>query len=140
VAAAANVSGETLRYYEREGLLAAPLRAPNGYRDYPAETVAVVRFIKRAQELGFSLEDARQLLELRAAPASNRLRARALVQSKLLDIDRKLADLHALRRALDQLVENCCQGSEDRCPILEALDGSAPVRRLTTRELKGSTP
>jgi MerR family mercuric resistance operon transcriptional regulator len=140
VAAAANVNGQTLRYYEREGLLAAPVRAANGYREYTPDTVAVVRFIKRAQELGFSLEDARQLLALRGAPARNRLRARALVQSKLVDIERRLADLNALRGALNQLVANCCQTSNDRCPILEALDGSAPLRRRIPRGSKVTAP
>jgi DNA-binding transcriptional MerR regulator len=126
VAAQANVNGQTLRFYERAGLLKPPSRAANGYRDYPAETVALVRFIKRAQELGFSLEDARALSALRATPASNCTQARALAEAKLEEVDRKIADLSALSRALRDLVTNC-QDNDVRCAVLEALDGSAPL-------------
>jgi DNA-binding transcriptional MerR regulator len=128
VAAAAGVNEQTLRYYERSGLLLAPGRAENGYRDYPADTVALVRFIKRAQELGFSLEDARVLTELRSAPARNRLKVRALAEAKLHDVERKIADLSAILRALQQLVQACSENDAPRCPILEALNGSAPPR------------
>ena len=138
VAAQANVNEQTLRYYERSGLLQPPGRTPNGYRDYPAHTVALVRFIKRAQELGFSLEDARALTELRSAPARNRLMVRAMADTKLHEVERKIADLSALRRALQQLVQSCCENDAPRCPILEALNGSAPQPSRQLRKQKGS--
>jgi MerR family mercuric resistance operon transcriptional regulator len=129
VAAAANVNEQTLRFYERQGLLDAPARAANGYREYPPETVALVRFIKRAQELGFSLDDARLLSQLRSAPAQNRVRVRALADSKLREIDRKIADLQSLRRTLRNLVADCCASDPQHCVILEALDGSSRRER-----------
>lgn len=138
VAAAAEVNEQTLRFYEREGLVQPPRRLENGYRDYPDETVALVRFIKRAQELGFSLEDARVLTTLRRAPAHNRLRARELAAAKLLEVEQKLADLNALHTALRDLIETCCDSDSTRCPILEALDGSAP-HPCVSRHPKGTT-
>ena len=120
-AAAANVNEQTLRFYERAGLLQRPTRSPNGYRDYPEETVALVRFIKRAQELGFSLEEARSLSSLRSAPGRNRLQVRKLAEHKLADIDQKIADLTAIRAALRELVTSCCETDPPACPISDAL-------------------
>ena len=138
VAAAANVNEQTLRYYERSGLLQRPMRSPNGYRDYPEETVALVRFIKRAQELGFSLEEARDLASLRDAPGRNRLRARKLAADKLTDIERKIADLSAVGHALRELVTSCCETDAPACPILAALNGPSLAPANTTP--KGSRP
>jgi DNA-binding transcriptional MerR regulator len=130
VAAAANVTEQTLRYYERAGLLQSPTRSPNGYRDYPAETVALVRFIKRAQELGFSLDEARSLASLRSAPGRNRLKARQLAADKLADIERRIADLRAIGEALRRLVTSCCESDAPACPILTAL-GDPPLGAVT---------
>jgi DNA-binding transcriptional MerR regulator len=133
VASQANVNEQTLRYYERAGLLRTPVRAKNGYRDYPPDTVALVRFIKRAQELGFSLADAGALSEFRRAPGRNRLKVRALAQAKLQDVEQKIADLTAIRNALQQLVGSCCSEDGPGCPILEALAADTPpvsVNRL----------
>jgi Cu(I)-responsive transcriptional regulator len=139
VAAQANVNEQTLRYYERAGLLQQPARATNGYRDYPPETVALVRFIKRAQELGFSLDDARTLSDLRHAPDRNRLKVRAMADAKLHEVERKIADLIAIRRALQHLVQSCCDNVAPRCPILEALNGSALRRPRQPRKRQGLT-
>jgi DNA-binding transcriptional MerR regulator len=125
VAAQAKVNEQTIRFYERTGVIQPPARSPNGYREYPAETVALVRFVKRAQELGFSLADARTLSELRTAPASNRIKARAIAESKLNEVERKIADLVAISAALTQLIGTCSDTDDQRCPILEALNGSA---------------
>lgn len=125
VATATQVNEHTLRYYEKEGLIQPPARSANGYREYPDDTVAVVRFIKRAQELGFSLDDAKALLSLRTAPGQNRLKVRELAITKVRDVEQRLADLSAIRSALLQLVNTCCQNEEPRCPILEALDTAA---------------
>jgi MerR family transcriptional regulator, mercuric resistance operon regulatory protein len=121
VAAAANVNEQTLRYYERAGLLQRPTRSPNGYRNYPEETVALVRFIKRAQEIGFSLDEARSLASLRIAPGRNRLEVRQLAADKLADIERKISDLTAIGDVLRQLVTSCCATDAPVCPILDAL-------------------
>ena len=139
VAAAAQVNEQTLRYYERAGLLAKPSRTANGYRQYTTETVAVVRFIKRAQELGFSLDDAKALLSLRQSPGRNRLKVRALAQTKLRDVEQRVADLTAIRSALLQLVTSCCENDEPRCPILEALDTASLPTVAKPQTKKGST-
>ena len=122
VASAANVNEQTLRYYEREGLLPPPKRSANGYRDYPDDTVPLVRFIKRAQELGFSLEEARTLSFLRADPASSCLRVRELAVNKVADIERRIADLTAMGAQLRALVTTCRQNAAPACPILDAID------------------
>jgi Cu(I)-responsive transcriptional regulator len=126
VAAAANVNEQTLRYYERAGLLPPPKRSANGYRDYPDDTVTLVRFIKRAQELGFSLEEARTLAGLRGDPASSCLQVRQLAANKLADIERRVADLSAMANELRALVTTCRESAAPACPILEALDHGHP--------------
>jgi DNA-binding transcriptional MerR regulator len=134
VAHAAGVNQQTLRYYERRGLLAEPLRTPGGHRLYPAETVTVVRVIKAAQRLGFSLEEVAQLIQSglcgRSKPGSG-LRPRAA--AKLAEVEAKIADLSViadtLRAALAagcaDLVE--CARHPD-CPLpLEALGKADPA-------------
>jgi MerR family transcriptional regulator, copper efflux regulator len=132
VASQAGVNRQTLRFYEREGLLPNPTRAANGYREYPVQTVALVQFIKRAQDLGFSLDEARALSELRHAPGANRLKVRALAEHKREDVRRRIAQLRAVERALTQLIETCYHGEPPRCPILEALT-ETPVTTRRTR-------
>ena len=121
-AAAAGVNVQTLRYYERRRLLPEPARRGAGYRNYDAAAVRRVRFIKRAQDVGFSLEEIRELLELRdrrRSPAA----VRQIAVAKLRDIDGRMRRLAAMWEALSGLVEAC--GSTDapyECPIIEALD------------------
>jgi len=131
----AGVSIDTLRYYERRGLLAEPQRRPSGYREYPEETVPIIRFIKRAQDLGFTLNEIEELISLRDGGDGRRRSAvRALAEAKMRDIDQKLARLQAMRSALFGLIESCaCSRGRPACPILEALndsaDGSEALRR-----------
>lgn len=125
VAKAAGVNIQTLRYYEREGLLAAPKRSAAGYRQYDEDAVRIVSFIKRAQELGFTLREAKELLKLRRAGGKRADAVRRAAEVKLLDIDEKLRDLSAMRTALAGLVDTCaCQSGAVYCPILEALEKS----------------
>ena len=135
----AGVNEQTLRYYEREGLLADPPRTPNRYRDYPPESIALVRFIKRTQELGFSLDEARALSNLRVSPGRNRLTVRALAEAKLRDVEQRIADMTAIRGALRHLVQACCRNEDPRCPILEALDGSAHSSPVPSRKRQTQT-
>jgi Hg(II)-responsive transcriptional regulator len=122
VATGAGVNVQTLRYYERRGILAPPQRTASGYRKYPSETVRLIRFIKRAQDLGFTLEEVEELLALRRH--RNRQKARSMAASKLQSIDAKLRDLQRMKGALETLVDACsCTGNAVHCPILEALDG-----------------
>lgn len=117
------VNLETVRYYERQGLLPKPPRTTAGYRIFPRETARRLRFIKRAQELGFSLNEIRELLELRIKPGAKRADMRARAEAKITDIDHKIQTLQAMKKTLRQLTERCdgC-GALAECPILESLD------------------
>jgi MerR family copper efflux transcriptional regulator len=123
VAKQARVQIETLRYYERQGLIARPPRSSSNYRVYPPATVRRVRFIKRAQQLGFSLKEITELLALRTEPmaACGDVRARTVI--KLNDIEDKIRALQAMQAALVRLIAACGgHGPLTDCPILEALD------------------
>lgn len=124
VAASAGVNVQTLRYYERRGILAEPDRSPAGYRQYEPETVTRIRFIKRAQELGFTLEEITELLDLRIEPGAACATVEARARAKLTLVEEKIRQLTGLREVLNDLVESCQrrQVTED-CPILEGLEG-----------------
>jgi Hg(II)-responsive transcriptional regulator len=120
----AGVNVETLRFYERRGLLPMPPRQASGYREYPPGDVRRIRFIKRAQELGFSLGEIRDLLSLRVQRGTTAAEVRSRAEAKLGDIRRKIADLRAIERALKKLTDACPgQGPLGECPILQHLDG-----------------
>ena len=126
VAKRAGVHVETLRYYERRGLIEEPPRTSSNYRMYPPESVRRVRFIKRAQELGFSLKEIAGLLSLRAAPKAHCGGVRRRAEAKLDDIDEKMRDLRRMKKALSGLVVQCSGlGPISECPILEAIDEGA---------------
>lgn len=123
VAAAAGVNVETLRYYERRGILEDPRPRPSGYREYPTDAVQIVRFVKRAQELGFSLEVIQELLELRDDTSRSCGDVRRIATEKIDEIEDRLRSLRAMKRALAKLVASCdSEASSRECPILEALD------------------
>jgi MerR family mercuric resistance operon transcriptional regulator len=123
VAKQAHVRIETLRYYERMGLVGPPPRSGANYRLYPAETVRRVQFIKRAQELGFSLKEITELLALRAIPETPCADIRTRALDKITAIEEKIRVLHAMKNALAQLVAECSgQGEITDCPILASLD------------------
>jgi DNA-binding transcriptional MerR regulator len=124
VAAAANVNIETLRYYERRGLLAEPDRSPGGHRLYPPEAVTVLHVIKAAQRLGFTLDEVGELLELgkhrhgRRVDAGLQQRARA----KLVEVEERMSDLLTIRDNLTAAVDAGCddllaRAAADCCPI-----------------------
>lgn len=128
VASEAGVNVQTLRYYERRGILDEPKRSGSGYREYSADAVRVIRFIKRAQDLGFTLSEIQELLELREHRPRKRKAVRELAAAKVRDIERKVRDLESMKHALNVLVNSCtCKGSALECPILEALEGAAPA-------------
>lgn len=123
VAKQANVHSETLRYYERRGLVARPPRSIANYRLYPAGTVRRLRFIKHAQALGFSLREIKELLSLRAAPKAQCADVRERTEAKMKDIEEKIRSLQAMKKALAKLVAECSgRGPVTDCPILESLD------------------
>ena len=127
-ARSAGVTPQTLRYYEQRGLVRPTGRRPSGYREYTNEQVRVVRFIKRAQDLGFSLDDVAALLKLRAARAS-RPSVRKVAEHHLSDLNDRIADLTRMRTAVAALVKACHDGTDACCPILEALDPDGGGRR-----------
>jgi len=123
VAKQAAVHVETLRYYERCGLVARPRRSAANYRLYPRETVRQLRFVKRAQALGFSLQEIKALLSLRAGSKARCAEVRERARAKIDDIDRKIQSLAAMRKALAKLVAECAAGRPvAECPILDALE------------------
>ena len=123
VAKQAGVNLQTIHYYERRGLLPKPPRTGSNYRAYPTDAVLRVRFIKRAQELGFTLKEIKELLSLRAAPRTRCSDVRRRAEAKVQDIDEKVRTLQAMRRALTKLIGECSGiGPVTECPIVEALD------------------
>jgi len=132
-ARAAGVTVETIRYYERIGIIERPATVGTAYRVYPDETVRRVRFIKRAQNLGLSLREIRELLALRADERSGRADVRGRIEAKVRGIEKKIRDLTAMREALIDVLHTCSgEGSSERCAILRTLDGetqSNPNRR-----------
>src|SRR4029079_12035040 len=92
-AAQAGVNVQTLRYYERRGLLPRPPRRQSGYREFPDDAVRIVRFIKRAQDLGFTLDEIEDLLALRSEKRRNRARIRAVAETRVRQIEQKIAEL-----------------------------------------------
>src|SRR5947199_1139631 len=111
------VNLQTIRYYEREGLLPEPPRLRSGYRMFPDDSVRRVRFIKRAQELGFSLAEIRELLSLRVDRKRDRAAVREIAAAKLADIDHKIRSLEVMKRALEHLMTRCTgHGPASECP------------------------
>ena len=123
LARAAGVNLETVRYYQRLQLLPVP-PAQGAFRTYPADTVGRIRFIKRAQELGFSLREIDGLLALQ--DGADRAAIRAIAGERLAQIRSKLADLKRMERSLDHLIEHCAAvRGKHSCPIIDALMGTA---------------
>jgi MerR family mercuric resistance operon transcriptional regulator len=123
IAKLGGVNLETIRYYERRGLLPKPSRAASGYRAFGPDALRRLRFIKRAQGLGFSLREVKQLLALRVRPGTPCAEVRARAEAKIVDIDAKLRTLRAMKRALVRLAAACAgRGSVSACPILDSLD------------------
>lgn len=124
----AQVDVETIRYYERRGLIEQPPRPQSGFRHYPPETAARLRFIKRAQELGFSLEEIGELLSLRVESEATCAEVRERAEAKIADIEARLQDLQRMKQVLKRLVETCeGRGPLSACPILEALEDGERV-------------
>jgi MerR family mercuric resistance operon transcriptional regulator len=123
VAKQAQVNIETIRYYERRGLIPEPPRRESGYRQYAPDAVKRITFIKRAQELGFSLREIQELLSLRVDPGTTTGDIKGRAEAKLADIDTKLRDLKRMKTALVKLTAACRgRGPTSECPILDALE------------------
>ncbi len=137
----AGVGVETVRFYERQGLISQPPRpSTGGFRSYPSETVERIRFVRQAQDLGFSLKEIDELLSLRADPSTDCADVRGRAKAKLEDVNEKIVRIIAIQSALQDLI-NACPGqgtAARRCSILGAMGASeiqgVPVKRL--RETK----
>lgn len=124
----AGVNVQTIRYYERRGLLPRLARRTASYRQYSPDAVRIVRFVKRAQDLGFTLDEIAELLELRGESRRDRIRIRALAEQKLRQVEHKIAELQSMQQALAHLVHCCAAGTTLECPIIEALDQPEQAR------------
>ena len=125
VAKRSGIGLETVRFYERKGLIEEPPRTDSGYRQYPEDVVARLRFIRRAKELGFSLKEISELFSLRVDPDTTCADVKRRADLKILDIEQRLSTLQEMKRALNKLAASCTgSGPTSQCPILEALDAS----------------
>ncbi len=128
VARRAGVGVETVRFYEREGLLEEPPRRASGYRQYSQEVVKRLGFIQRAKALGFSLKEISELLLLRVDAQTSCEEVKQRTEAKIAEVERKLVELQRMRQALLQVHSLCTgQGPTGSCPMLDALDQQEPL-------------
>ncbi len=119
----AGVNPETIRYYEKMGLLPKPPRTESGYRLFSEEDIKRIKFIKRAKELGFTLKEIKELLELRFETQGDCKEVRKLAEEKLKDVEKKIQDLEKIKKILQDLVNQCPnEGSILHCPIITSIE------------------
>ena len=124
IAKEAGVNIETLRYYERVGMISEPMRSESGYRFYTKETVQRIRFIKNAQKLGFMLKEIRELLSITLVTKKQCQQVKGEIDHKLMEVDEKIKKLQEIRHALKSLRTKCDKGGiDEKCPILKFLYG-----------------
>ncbi len=123
----AGVNLETVRFYERRGLLPRPPRSASGYRLFPVEAARRLRFIRRAQELGFSLKEVGELLSLRVSRRTTSAAIRARAEAKVVDLQERIRSLESMKKTLQKLTKVCdgCAPLAE-CPILDSLDRETP--------------
>lgn len=126
IAKQCGVGVETIRFYERQGLVPQPQRPETGFRRYPPDTIKRIRFIQRSKSLGFSLREIRELLSLRVDSATTCDQVKTRAEAKIADIQKKVRTLKEMKRALAKMTAACRgRGPTGECPILEALgDGN----------------
>jgi len=123
VAREVGIGVETIRFYEREGLLEQPARRQSGYRQFEPDAIARLRFIKQAQRLGFTLREVRDLLALKLDPSAKRSQLRERALAKVADIDQRISDLKRMKKSLAPLLKACDgKGALEGCPILNAIE------------------
>ncbi len=119
----AGIGIETVRFYERQALIEPPPRTDSNYRIYPPETVSRLRFIKKAKSLGFTLNEIKDLLNIRSDPQATKSDIKKKTLAKIEDVEQKINDLSRIKEALDHLASSCDgHGPLEDCPILNALD------------------
>ena len=123
VAKQTGLTVEAIRFYEKKGLIDNPQRSESGYRQYPQETIKRVRFIQRAKDVGFTLSDIAELLDLRQEPGSSCTDIKLRATDKIEEVDLKIQELQKIRNALARMIMKCSgRGAISECPILEELD------------------
>jgi len=131
----AGIGVETIRFYEREGLLPRPARiGGSGYRQYAPENIQRLGFIRQAKDLGFSLKEIRELLSLRATSKAKCGSVKSKAERKMIDVEKKICDLKAIKSALETLILQCNEEKPtSECPILEALDKNGGALESTRK-------
>lgn len=130
VAEQSGVSRETVRYYEKRRLIPKPSRTAAGYRQYTDEHVERIRFVKRAQELGFTLAEIKELLSLRADPETGSPQVKHQAREKVAEVEEKIRDLRRIKEALTRLISSCDESRETAgCPIVEAMQDDEALRK-----------
>lgn len=127
VAEKTGLTTKTIRFYEQKGLITPPHRAENGYRDYRAQHVSELQMIRRARLVGFTLEESADLLALSRDPSLRSADVKARAESKLVEIDEKIAELAAMKTTLQALTQACPGDGDAQCPIIEALRGDSEL-------------
>jgi len=123
VAKRTGITVEAVRYYEKQGLIDAPVRSVSGYRQYPENTVRRVKFIQHAKQVGFTLNDIGELLALRREPGTSCTDIKLRASQKIEEVDKKINDLTQIRDALGRMILKCSgRGALSQCPILEELE------------------
>lgn len=126
VAKRSEVGIETIRYYERQGLLAEPLRRPSGYRQYDESAVVRLQFIRRTKELGFTLTEIKELVRLRYDTETRCGHVRERAERKVRDIESRIRSLQKMKRSLKKLVATCHEtDSVDECPLMDGIERKA---------------
>ena len=131
LAKAAATKVETVRWYEKVGLIDPPVRTDGNYRSYTARDLSRLTFIRRARDLGFPLDQVRALLDLASEPGRDCGSVDELTSGHLAEVDRKIADLAALRRELAALLTSCRGGTMSECRILEAFAPAPPAKPVS---------
>lgn len=123
LAVRAGVGVETIRFYERKGIIAQPARPADGYRKYDDQVAERIRFVQQAQELGFTLKEIKELLSLRVNPRTSCATVKGRAEGKIVDIEAKIATLRLMRAALVEIAKTCSgAGPTSECPILDYME------------------
>lgn len=123
IAKQTGITVETVRFYEKKKLVEKPQRSESGYRQYPPETIKRVHFIQRAKEVGFTLKDIGELLDLRQEPGTSCTDIKLRATQKIAEVENKIRDLEIIHDALFSMIKKCKDtGSLSQCPILEELE------------------
>ncbi|WP_298202547.1 Hg(II)-responsive transcriptional regulator [Desulfosporosinus sp.] len=128
----AGVNIETIRYYERLGLISKPPRTESGYRAFPPEVTQRIKFIKRSQDLGFTLSEIHKLLSMTDSESFDCREVRQFASQKLTEVEQKIRDLQSIKSILQDLSSRCPgQGAIQSCPIVERLSEGGDLKWLT---------